>query len=78
MLHILITIFLYISEPYQDWAGSEAQSGNMFMQFMSSNDLMPVVLGVSLLIWFALLVFLIRLDRKVSKLEKELEIQPNE
>ena len=78
MIHILITILLYFSQPFQDWQGSEQQSGNFLMQFLASNDLMPVVLGVSLLIWFTLLAFIIRLDFKVSDLEKKFSQKDNE
>lgn len=51
--------------------GIEQSSG--FVQFMASNDLIFVVLGVSLIIWFVLLFYLIRVDRNVSKLEKSLK-----
>ncbi len=71
MIHILLTIFLYISEPYQQWEGAESAYSNVFMQFLASNDLMPVVLAVSLLIWFTLLAFVIRLDFKLTRLEKQ-------
>jgi zinc transport system ATP-binding protein len=42
---------------------------------MSSHELIFVVLGVSLIIWFVLLFFIIRVDRKVSKLEKTADEQ---
>jgi len=60
---------------YSDrWAGVEnTEQSSAFIQFMSSNDLIFVVLGVSLIIWFVLLFFMINVDRKVSKLEKKLE-----
>jgi hypothetical protein len=37
---------------------------------MASHDLIFIVLGVSLIIWFVLLFFIIRTDRKVSQLEE--------
>jgi hypothetical protein len=40
---------------------------------MSSNELIYVVLGVSLIIWFILLFFLFRVDKKVSKLEEQIQ-----
>lgn len=78
MLHIIITFFFYYSEPYQDWAGSESEYSNIVMQFLASNDLMPVVLGVSLLIWFTLLAFIVRLDFKVARLEEEISNNTND
>lgn len=64
-----------VNSIYSDrWAGVEdGEQTSMFVQFMSSNDLIFVVLGVSLIIWFVLLFFIIRVDKKVSKLEKSLE-----
>lgn len=57
-----------------DAAGELAQSSG-FMQAAASNDLIFIVLAVSLVIWFVLLYFIIRVDRKVSHLEKEMEQQ---
>lgn len=55
------------------WEGvSNADQTSAFIQFMASNDLIFVVLGVSLIIWFLLLFYLIRIDRNVSILEKKL------
>ena len=56
------------SDQWDGVGGAEEASG--FIQFMSSNDLIFVVLGVSLIIWFVLLFFMIKVDRNVSKLEK--------
>ncbi|MDZ7720446.1 MAG: hypothetical protein U5K72_16645 [Balneolaceae bacterium] len=56
------------------WEGVEStEQTSAFIQFMASNDLIFVVLGVSLIIWFVLLFYLIRVDRNVSKLEKSLK-----
>lgn len=71
MIHILIILLGYVSDPYQQWQGTQEGYSNVIMQFLASNDLMPVVLGVSLLIWFTLLVFIIRLDVKLTILEKK-------
>jgi len=62
-----------VSQAYADkWAGAESmEQTSAFVQFMSSNDLIFVVLGVSLIIWFILLTFIIRLDKKVTRLENE-------
>lgn len=58
----------------EKWAGVDnPEQTSAFVQFMSSNDLIFVVLGVSLIIWFVLLFFIVRVDRKVSKLEKTVE-----
>lgn len=64
-----------LTSSYSDqWAGANGvENSSVFVQFMSSNDLIFVVLGVSLIIWFVLLFFLVRVDRNVSKLEKTLE-----
>jgi hypothetical protein len=52
------------------WSGAEQlDQSNAFIQFMYSNDLIFVVLGVTLIIWLVLLFFLIKVDRNVSKLE---------
>lgn len=50
------------------------QSGSL-VQVAASHDLIFIVLGVSLIIWLVLLTFIIRLDKKVEKLEKEIENQ---
>jgi len=64
-----------LTSSYSDkWEGvDDPESASSFIQFMSSNDLIFVVLGVSLIIWFVLLFFIIRVDRKVSNLEKTVE-----
>lgn len=64
-----------LSSSYGDqWTALEnADQSSGFVQFMMSNDLIFVVLGVSLIIWFILLFFMINVDRKVSKLEKTIE-----
>lgn len=57
---------------YQSWSGtgSQAEAG-MFVQIMSSNDLIFVVLAVSLVIWFVLAFYLVRVDRKIDALEQK-------
>ncbi|GEM_PF-456640 len=64
-----------LTESYsQQWeAMSQLDQAGPVMQFMASNDLIFVVLGVSLIIWLVLIGFLIRLDKKVSSLEQQLE-----
>jgi hypothetical protein len=57
----------------QKWDGVEQlDQTNAFINFMYSNDLIFVVLGVTLIIWFVLLFFLFKVDRKVSALESKL------
>jgi len=57
----------------EKWSGAEQiDQSNAFINFMYSNDLIFVVLGVTLIIWFVLLFFLIRVDKKVSSLESKL------
>ncbi len=62
-----------LTDAYSDrWAGAEtASEANMLMQFMSSNDLIFVVLTVSLIIWFVLAYYLVRIDRKIDALEEK-------
>ncbi|HET8865584.1 MAG TPA: hypothetical protein VFM80_07785 [Gracilimonas sp.] len=64
-----------LTEAYSDqWAGTNgAEEAGAFIQLMSSNDLIFVVLGVSLIIWLVLLFFLFRVDKKVSKLEEQIK-----
>ncbi len=64
-----------LTEAYSDqWAGAASgEETNAFIQFMSSNDLIFVVLGVSLIIWLVLIFFLFKVDRKVSELEQEIQ-----
>jgi len=63
-----------LTQSYGDrWDGAGAEESSAFIQFMSSNDLIYVVLGVSLIIWFVLMFVMIRVDRKVSGLEEKIE-----
>lgn len=68
-----------LTEAYADkWSGpTGGQDVSAFIQFMSSNELIYVVLGVSLIIWFVLLFFLIRVDKKVAKLEDQIKSSSN-
>lgn len=61
------------SEKWDAAANLEQSSG--FIQAMASGDLILVVLAVSLVIWFVLLYFIIRVDKKVGQLEEQLEQQ---
>lgn len=61
-----------LTQVYSEiWDGFEANE-NAFTRLMTSNDMIFVVLGISLLIWFTLLTYLFITDRKLSRLEKEL------
>ena len=64
-----------LTQSYSDrWEGVEGlEQTSGFMQFMASNDLIFVVLGVSLIIWFVLLFYLVKIDRNVSKLEESIK-----
>lgn len=56
----------------QKWdAMSEMEHASPAIKAIASYDLIFIVLGVSLIIWFVLLFFIIRLDKKVSKLETQ-------
>lgn len=61
-----------LTQAYSDkWSGAEADQ-SVFAGFMTSNDMIFVVLGVSLIIWFTLLFFISRTEKKLASLEKEL------
>lgn len=56
-----------------DWQASEGfEQAGPLIQAAASYDLIFIVLGVSLIIWFVLLFFMIRVDKKVGRLENEL------
>lgn len=69
-----------LSQRYSErWEGLDGiEESSSFIQFMGSNDLIFVVLGVSLIIWFVLIFYMIKIDRNVSKLEKKLESEKKE
>lgn len=60
-----------LTKSYSDkWdAMSGLENASPVIQAVASYDLIFIVLGVALIIWFVLLFFIIRLDKKVSKLE---------
>ena len=68
------TVVDTLTHAYSDiWAGNESvEPTNALVAFMYSNDLIYVVLGVTLIIWSVLLFFMIRLDRKVATLEEHI------
>jgi hypothetical protein len=74
MLNLILAQTDTLTQAYSDkWEGAESSS-NAFIQFMNSNDLSFVVLGVSLIIWFVLIAFLYSVDRSLKRLESN-EIQ---
>ncbi len=78
-VYILIVTFVVfvsdtLSSAYGDsWEGvrETAEQGNVIMQAMASNNLIFVVLGVSLIIWFVLIAYLIRIEKKLEYLEQK-------
>lgn len=64
-----------LTENYSDkWDGAAGlEEASPMIQAAASYDLIFIVLGVSLIIWFVLLFFIIRVDKKVGKLEEEIE-----
>ncbi len=64
-----------LTKSYSDrWEGLEGiEQSSYFVQMMASNDLIFVVLGVSLIIWFVLLFYMIKIDRNLTKLEKTIK-----
>ena len=68
-----------LSEAYSDkWMAAANQGEGFFASFMSSNNLIFVVLGVTLIIWIVLIVYLTRVDKKISSLENQLNHSSNE
>ncbi len=68
-----------LTKAYSDkWSGAELEQTNAFLKVMYSNDLIFVVLGVTLIIWAVLLFFMFRVDRKVSALEDKFNSTENE
>lgn len=62
----------------QKWdATSELAQSSGFIQAAASYDLIFIVLAVSLIIWFILLFFIIRVDKKVNKLEEQVKHTKN-
>lgn len=49
---------------------SEPVSAGAAEQFFTSAELLPVVFGVTLIIWSVLLVNLYRIEKRLTKLEK--------
>ncbi len=61
-----------LTQSFADkWQGTGADSP--VIDAMASNGLIFVVLAVALVIWFVLLFFMIRLDRRLSRLEASTE-----
>ncbi|MBP3192632.1 CcmD family protein [Natronogracilivirga saccharolytica] len=77
LIHLLFVLAFTVSDTlsaaYGDtWEGvQDPEYGNVFMQAMASNNLIFVVLGVSLIIWFVLVAYLIRLEKKLERLEEK-------
>lgn len=63
-----------LTQSYSDkWEGAQTVGqSSEFLQFMASGDLIFVVLGVSLIIWFVLLFYIIKVDRNLSKIEESI------
>ncbi len=62
-----------LTQAYAEkWSGAELEQTNAFISLMYSNDLIFVVLGVTLIIWAVLLFFMFRVDSKVSSLEDKI------
>jgi heme/copper-type cytochrome/quinol oxidase subunit 2 len=82
---ILSLLTLFLQTAAQDtaasgfapkWQGTEtAQHSSTIISMMASHNLIFIVLGVSLIIWFVLLFFIVRTDRKVAQLEEQVNNQ---
>ena len=61
-----------LTQAYSDiWKPVEGSENSAFINAMASNDLIFVVLGVTLIIWFVLLFYMIKIDRRLGKIEQE-------
>lgn len=58
-----------LSQVFAEKWAPEVATESPVIEAMASGDLIFIVLGVTLIIWFVLLTFLIRLDRRISRLE---------
>ena len=68
-----------LSKAYSDkWMTTVNQGEGLFASFMSSNNLIFVVLGVTLIIWTVLIVYLTRVDKRITILENQLNHSSNE
>ena len=68
-----------LSQVYSDkWITAVNQGEGLFASFMSSNNLIFVVLGVTLIIWTVLIVYLTRVDKRITMLENKLNNLSNE
>jgi len=63
-----------LTQSYSDkWEGTQGiEQSPEFLQIMASGDLIFIVLGVSLIIWFILLFYIIKVDRNLSKIEESI------
>jgi hypothetical protein len=63
-----------LTQSYSDkWEGTQGiEQSSDFLQFMASGDLIFIVLGVSLIIWFVLLFYIIKVDLSLSKIEESI------
>lgn len=63
-----------LSSAYSDrWdgAGASGESEYLLINLLATNDLIFVVLFVSLIIWFVLAFYLVRVDKKIDALESK-------
>lgn len=70
-----------LSQAYAEkWEGAEqaSQKGPAWVRILGGNDLMPVVLTVSLIIWSVLLTYLIRLERRLKRMEASANSRPSQ
>ncbi|HAC14389.1 MAG TPA: hypothetical protein DCE78_00365 [Bacteroidetes bacterium] len=62
-----------LTQAYSDKWDGPTQDEGAFIDFMTSNDMIFVVLGVSLIIWFVLLFFITRTEKKLAIIEASLK-----
>jgi hypothetical protein len=82
MIHQFILFLILqtdtLSKAYTDkWKAAEEPAENMLIGLLSSHDLAFVVFGVVIIILSVLFYYLFRLDGKLSRIEKQLNIKEN-
>lgn len=77
---MIFTLLLFIQDTLSNvygtkWDGSESVTeSNTLISLLASGNLAYVVFGVILIIFIAISIYLLKMDKKLDKLEKELNI----
>lgn len=55
------------------WQGAGSVQQSDFLSFLTTGDLIFIVLGVTLIIWTVLIIYILRLEKKLQNLEQSHE-----